>query len=471
MKKISLSLFIFLLLNLTLNAEIKLPAVFSDNMVLQQKSIVKLWGKSIENKQITITASWLNMPINVLSDANGNWKTTIKTPKAGGPYSLSFSDGTNFTLNNVMIGEVWFCAGQSNMQMTLKGYDGQPVNESQQTIANANAQVPIRIFKVERRKSIVPQDSISGIWKINTPENVSNTSAVAYFFAQRLQSALKVPVGIIISSWGGTEIQAFMDSLTLSKFEKVNTPSKNTAINEYPVHCELYNGMIYPLRDFSIKGFLWYQGEANAFDPAGYKLAFPAMVSQWRGIWHDDKLPFYFTQIAPYKYNGIDKRRTAYFKEMQQGLMTSVPNSGMVVTADVGDSAQIHPPMKKEIGLRLSKWVLARTYNFNNVHFRSPEFKSLKIKNGAVIIDFDNEEKGLHSTTSQIEGFEIAGSDRVFKKATAELIRNGKMIRVSESTVQKPVAVRYCFKNYSKVTLYNSSENPLTLFRTDNWEE
>ena len=471
MKKISLSLFIFLLLNLTLNAEIKLPAVFSDNMVLQQKSIVKLWGKSIENKQITITASWLNMPINVLSDANGNWKTTIKTPKAGGPYSLSFSDGTNFTLNNVMIGEVWFCAGQSNMQMTLKGYDGQPVNESQQTIANANAQVPIRIFKVERRKSIVPQDSISGSWKINTPENVSNTSAVAYFFAQRLQSALKVPVGIIISSWGGTEIQAFMDSLTLSKFEKVNTPSKNTAINEYPVHCELYNGMIYPLRDFSIKGFLWYQGEANAFDPAGYKLAFPAMVFQWRRIWHDDKLPFYFTQIAPYKYNGIDKRRTAYFKEMQQGLMTSVPNSGMVVTADVGDSAQIHPPMKKEIGLRLSKWALAKTYHFNNVPFINPEFKSLKIKDGYAYIDFNNVEKGLHTSSTEIDGFEIAGSDKVFKNAKAELIQNGKILRLSEPTVQNPVAVRYCFKNYSKVTLYNSFENPLTPFRTDNWEE
>jgi len=451
-------------------AEITLPAIIANNMVLQQKAEVKLWGTAKANKTITVQVSWNNKTYKTISDTNGNWLLNVQTPSAGGPYTISFSDGQKKTISNVMLGEVWLCAGQSNMEMPVKGYQGQPVSESQNTINKADASIPIRLFKVERNKSIHPTNEIKAVWHENNPESVKEFSAIAYYYASYIQSVLKVPIGIITSAWGGASIEAFMDSVTLSQFQKVNTQSKNTDILSYPKHCELYNGMIFPLRNITIKGVLWYQGETNAAQYNLYREQFPAMVSQWRKLWNVGDFPFYFAQIAPWKYKGVQATESARFREVQQLLSHEVPNSGMAPTVDTGDSLIIHPAAKKLIAERFACLALAKSYERKGLDFQAPTYKSMEIIKDTIQLNFNFAEDGIYSITKQIPGFEIAGSDKVFKPAKVELVKS-RRIRLSESTISNPVAARYAFKNYSPVSLFSNLGLPLMPFRTDNWEE
>lgn len=315
-----------LLFSATLQAKIKLPAILGDNMVLQQKSNVKLWGEAKSKTNIKIRTSWNENDYVVVSDEKGNWMVNINTPAAGGPYKISISDGEEIVLNNVLIGEVWFCSGQSNMEMPVRGFNGQPVEGSLDVIAKAVPKTPIRMFTTDsnngkwvRQFSKEPQADCKGEWLENTSENVANTSAVAYYFASYIQSVLDIPVGIIVSSWGGSKVEAWMSREALEPFSEIDLSflkNKDEIRNPTATPCVLYNAKIAPITNFAIKGFLWYQGESNRGNADLYTQLMPAFVADLRSKWGVGEFPFYFVQIAPFNYDGIERTSAARLREV-----------------------------------------------------------------------------------------------------------------------------------------------------------
>ena len=284
-------------------ATITLPAFFSDNMVLQQQTGVAIWGWAKENSIVQITTSWNRKKYTAQADASGKWKLKISTPAAGGPYEIKISDGKPMILNNVMIGEVWLCSGQSNMEMPMKGFRDQPVFGSNDAIFNS-ANNNIRLYIVPRSVQLQPQDtSKNSSWKIAAPETVNNFSATAYYFARILQQQLKVPVGIVSISYGGSPAEAFMSEAALKEFPEIKIPKADSSkrVNNKTA-TTLYNGMLHPFIGFTIKGCIWYQGETNYDRPDQYEKLFPAMVKEWREEFGQGDFPFYFAQIAPYNY-------------------------------------------------------------------------------------------------------------------------------------------------------------------------
>lgn len=470
-KRLAIVAFLLIINIISIFPKIKLPAIISSNMVLQQSTTVKLWGQANLNSVVSIKPSWLSKTLNVKSDNDGNWIVNLQTPKAGGPYEITFSDNEVVTIDNVLIGEVWLCSGQSNMQMPMKGFNGQPVEDAQTTIAQSKPEIPIRFYKVEKANSLVKNADTKGSWKANEPQNVQMFSAVAYYFAQSLQSALNVPIGIISTSWGGSNIEAWMDSITLSKSLNVKLTDENNPAPVFQRHCQLFNAMIYPLKNYKINGVVWYQGEANVYGYKLYENLMPDMVNQWRKLWNIGDFPFYYAQIAPWKYNGVNEITSVLMCETQQKLTEKIPNSGMVLTIDTGDSIIIHPARKKVIGERFAYLALAKTYNKKGIEYKFPEYKSMKIVQDTVFVEFNYAELGLHSYNKNIGGFEISGSDKKFQTATAVLTQEATVLKVYSPNVTNPIALRYAFRNVPKISLFNNFDQPLAPFRTDNWEE
>lgn len=462
--------FVFIVGLMQLFAVINLPNIIGNNMVLQQNSEVKLWGIANEKSIVTVKVSWSNKTYKTLSDSDGNWMLKVQTSIAGGPYEISFSDGQKKTISNVMLGEVWLCAGQSNMEMPVKGYNAQPVDFSLDAINKADSTLPIRLFKIEKTKSVKPTTGLADNWQLNNPISVKEFSATGYFYAFYLQSVLKLPVGIISAAWGGVNIETFMDSLSLSKFQKVNTPKQNTVKLTKPLHCELYNAMIFPLKNVIIKGVIWYQGESNVWQWDLYKKQFPAMVANWRNTFDAGEFPFYFAQIAPWKYNALNGQTAALLREVQHFLAESVPNAGMVPTIDTGDSLIIHPAAKKLIAERFAHLALAKTYHVKGIEYQAPTFKTMTIAKDTVVLDFNNAELGLHANSNLIESFEIAGSDSIFKLAKAVIVDKSTNIKLTETTIKNPIAARYAFRNYTPASIFNNFGYPLLPFRSDNWK-
>jgi sialate O-acetylesterase len=289
-------------------------------MVLQQKTNVAVWGTTDKNKKVTIAPSWTKKKYSTEPSDGGKWFIRIPTPEAGGPYSITFSDGEKTTIGNVLIGEVWYCSGQSNMEMPMKGFRGQPVEYAADYIANAKPSRPIRMCTIGKKLSKSPLDTSNGSWTENTPEAVAATSAVAYFFAIKVQEALDTPVGLLISDWGGTPIEGWMNRETLEKefkgefdlsFLDDSTPLPEKGAAKKP--CLLFNGQVHPLIPFTFKGMLWYQGETNRHRDEQYSRLQPAYVKMMRNLFQNPDAPFYFVQIAPYKYSNPDKCSSGYF--------------------------------------------------------------------------------------------------------------------------------------------------------------
>ncbi|NDW11151.1 sialate O-acetylesterase [Dysgonomonas sp. 520] len=478
MKKIVGSmLLLFFVANIT--AKVKLPSVISDNMVLQQNTNVKLWGKSEENVKISITTGWNNKTYTTNADNKGNWLLSVDTPTAGGPYEISVNDGEELVLRNILIGEVWFCSGQSNMEMPMRGFENQPVSGANDVIAKAKSQTPIRMYTTDskdgewvRQYSKIPQEDCKGEWLENTSENVANISATAYYFARYIQDVLDVPVGIIISSWGGSAVEAWMSRDILSKFPQVDISIlDNDKIIEKPNYTPsaLYNAKIAPLTNYTIKGFLWYQGESNRYNADLYEKLMPAFVSDLRFKWDIGEFPFYFVQIAPYKYSGDNNMSAVRLREVQQQNMQDIPNSGMVTTLDIGDSICIHPANKEIVGNRLAYWALAHTYKKTGFGYIPPTYKSLEIIDNKIFVDFNNAEYGLAPLNKQLDGFEIAGTDQIFYPAKATIDGKIKKVVVQNENVLKPIAVRYAYKDYVEASIFNVFGIPLAPFKTDNW--
>jgi sialate O-acetylesterase len=479
MKKI---IFIFLFFILfasafqSVAAKIILPAIVYSNMVLQRNTNVKLWGWADANEKITIKTSWLKKSINIQADAEGNWSVDAQTTNSKEAQTITLKSKTsNITLDNILFGEVWLCSGQSNMEMPMKGYAGQPIFGAAEAVAKSN-NPNLRLFSVTRvsgSKTPLKEVLKYSEWQQATPESVLRFSAVAYFYGQQLQEILDVPVGLILSAWGGSSVQAWMSTEALAAYQKVDIANRDINVKPNSIPTALFNSMINPLIPYTIKGAIWYQGESNVEQPAKYKELFPAMVEDWRKRWGIGNFPFYYAQIAPYLYGGNEftaaNKNSAFFREVQLQCLDIIPNSGIAIAMDLGTESPIHPPKKKEVADRLLYNALHKTYGFTTINYEGPRFESMEIKDAGLLIKFKNEDNGIYSYNG-LEGFEIAGSDKVFYPANAKIVDRKKVL-VSNDKVPSPVAVRYAWNNWVNGTLLNTNLLPASSFRTDDWTD
>lgn len=463
-----------LLFSVNAGAKVTFPSVISDNMVLQQRSDVALWGTASPGKTVTLTTGWSNELFRVRADAKtGKWSLRVDTPAAGGPYDITVSDGESVTLKNVLIGEVWFCSGQSNMEMPVKGYGSQPAKGATEFIVGAKPSRPIRICNIKKKSSRTVEEVSEGSWEEHTPSVVANTSATAYFFAEALQTAIDVPVGIIVSSWGGSSIETWIPREVIAKdfpeFDLKYLDDPSIEVHNYQAPSLLFNGQVAPLVPYTFKGMIWYQGETNRFRPEQYIRLQAAYVQAMRELFKVPDAPFYFAQIAPYRYGDGTECELGYFNEAQQKSLDCIPHSGMAVLCDIGEFGTIHPCEKRKVGQRLAYLAMRHDYGFDFLEADAPVFKGVEFKEGKAYVSF-NTATGLSPMGRELGGFEMAGADKVYHKAVGVLSgKNNRMIVVSCAEVPEPVAVRYCFRDWSEGSVYNNYGIPLAPFRTDDW--
>ncbi|OAQ40702.1 hypothetical protein A5893_07105 [Pedobacter psychrophilus] len=448
-----------------LMAQTKLASLFDDHMVLQRNAQIAIFGFDKPNAKVTITTTW-GAKAMATTNADGKWKTTLVTNKEGGPYQIKVTGSSTVNINDVLLGEVWLCSGQSNMEMPVKGFRGQPIEYSNQLILKSKNN-QIRLFDVANKISKTPLDSCKGKWLNASPETTPNFSAVAYIFGKILHENLNVPIGLVTSEWGGTVAQAWTDNQTLKDgFSEIKLPVDTTKNVNQNTPTVLFNGMINPLIPFTFKGVIWYQGEGNRNNALQYSKLFPALINSWRAKFIQENMPFYFVQIAPYSYNNIGN--SAFLREAQLKTMQIVKNTGMVSLLDIGANNFIHPPKKIEVSERLALWALAKDYGFKGITYRGPVYKSMQVVKNKAIITFDYAEMGLSSFSQELTDFEIAGVDKKFYPAKA-VLPNG-VLELTADEVPNPVAVRYGWKNYVKGSLFNTAGLPASSFRTDDWD-
>jgi sialate O-acetylesterase len=471
MKRFSLfflTLLIFSVISsFNLYAEVKLPAIFCENMVLQQQTEAAFWGTASNNATVKITTSWNKKNYTARAGSDGKWNVKVLTPSAGGPYEVTISEGKTIRLKNVMIGEVWICSGQSNMEMPMKGYMNQPVTGSNEAIATSS-NTAIRMFTVKKASSLQPLEDFTGSWQNCEPGNVSEFSATAYYFGLMLYKALNVPIGLVNTSWGGTRIEPWISEDGLKKFDFIKLPDKNqqgTLSQQTPT--VLFNAMINPMVGYGIKGAIWYQGESNRNEAVQYAQLLPGMVENWRSVWGVGEFPFYYVQIAPYDY-GTTGLSSAYLREAQMKASSAIPNIGMASIMDIGEKDCIHPANKKAGGDRLAYLALANTYGKTGFASSGPVLKEMTVAGSVVKLTFNNAVNGLTSYGKELECFEVAGSNKRFYPATAFIVGGG--ITLFCPSVAEPAAVRYAFKDFIVGDLFNTEGLPASSFRTDSWE-
>ena len=475
MKKLILFLTLITVSVFTVRAEVKLPDIFGDNMVLQQQSLVAFWGKAEPKSKILITNTWSKTKVNVIADENGDWNAKVQTPSAGGPYEVTINDGQKKTLKNVMIGEVWISMGQSNMDMQMRGYSGQPVEDAAEYILQSDPSVPLRFARLRKNSSLEPQTSCETKWLVNDPYNVSVTSAVSYFFARQLYECLRVPIGVINVSFGGSAIEAWMDRETIEKefsrwFDMTAYQTGVLPKNPRRTPATLYNGMLHSIIPFTAKGFIWYQGCTNVGRHEQYRRLQMSFVKMLREKWGNDEMAFYFTQIAPYMYDDPNAREAAFLMWSQAQTLNRIRHSGMAVTHDIGEEVCIHPAKKKEVGDRLAFLALSKKYNQRFFDADPPIADKFEFTDGKAIVTFKVSNFGVGPIKKDLEGFEVAGEDKVFYPAVARVsTKDYKVIEVSCPEVPNPVAVRYGMRNWSKASVFSHYGIPASPFRSDDW--
>lgn len=501
----------FLLSHLYAVAEVRLPRVFGSNMVLQRDISVPIWGWANANETVSITLirdsdGETVSSEEVVADEKGNWKSTLPATGAGGPYSLTVEGGNTIELSNILFGEVWVCSGQSNMEWPVNAS-----NNSQEEIAAADYP-NIRLFHIPRVASGLPMLDVDAQWRATTPDNIRHFSAVAYYFGRHIYNELDIPIGLINTSWGGTRIEPWTPTVGFDSVPALSSisdeikdidtnyraqlPAKiieieewitetkeavenNSTILQMPenVHpltnsgrpTSLYNAMIYPIVPYAIRGALWYQGESNMPEGMMYHEKMKALISGWRDVWGQGEFPFYFVQLAPFNYGGQgdETARLARLWEAQTATL-SVPNTGMVVTTDVGNIRDIHPRNKQAVGLRLALWALGKTYGKDDLVCSGPLYKGMEIEDNSIRLSFDHVGSGLMSRDGlALTWFEIAGEDKQFYKANA--IVDGNTVVVSSETVTSPVAVRFGWDQIAEPNFINEEGLPASPFRTDSW--
>ncbi len=464
--------FLGLVLSGFARADVKLPAIFSDHMVLQREAKAAFWGWASPGETVTVVPGWEAAPVTVKADERGKWKALVQTGKAGGPYQVTIRGKNQVVFQDVLLGEVWICSGQSNMDQTLSGYRGQPIQGGNEEIAAASTS-GLRLFKVKRALSYDPQEDCQGEWKRADPASAAAFSATGWFFGKFLRKALGVPVGLVHTAWGGTKAEAWT---SLEKLKTVKGVNLSPALSRKKIWANaptaIFNAMVYPIIPYTVKGVVWYQGESNRREPGLYSRLFPAMIQDWRERWGKPEMPFFFCQIAPYSYGAPAAVGTALIREAQSKTMASVPGTGMAVLLDIGEEYCIHPRAKKVAGTRLAFWALAKAYGMDGIGYTAPIYKGIEIqKNGKVLVTFDHLGNGLLVRGGELQGFEVAGADKVFHPAKARLARWAQAVLVWSEEVKKPVAVRYCFHNWCVGTLFGVNELPVSSFRSDDWPE
>lgn len=462
-------LIVLLLVSSTALAKVKLPSILSEQMVLQQKSDVLLWGES-SNSEVTIKTSWNDALYRVKVEANATFQVSVSTPPAGGPYYIEFDDGELLRLNEVFIGEVWICSGQSNMDMKLKGFRDQPVEGALETILDS-PHYPIHIHTVKHLlEREVGEDYESTPWQRCTPEVTAESSATAYYFARTLQRTLQVPIGIVVSSWGGTSILSWMSEKALTEIPSdvvTSCVARNSRPQNQP--SALFNSMLTPLLNYQARGFIWYQGEHNLAEYKHYAAMMKSLAQEFRNHWKDveNEMPFYYVQIAPWRYynnsHGVER---PLLVEAQVKALELIPNSGMATTTDVGDELCIHPAQKKEVGERLALTALLHTYKCGITVDDVFAPKEVLYQDSVAYLSVPQVKLGFHPSTPL--GFELAGADKKFYPAQATIEKD--RIKVVAPEVEKPIALRYAFRNYVEATLKNHLGIPFPSFRTDDWE-
>ncbi len=478
-----LSLLLLILTFLPVSAKVRLSHLMSNDMILQQQSDVNLWGWAASGKSITVTTSWDNATYTTRAGKDGAWKVAVKTPAASNtPYEVTFSDGEETTLTGVLIGEVWVCAGQSNMEMTLSGFGNCPVEGYAEAITTAAQHKNIHFVKVPSIMSSEPQADTQCEWKGVTPETVGDCSAVGYYFARVINRALDIPVGLLMANKGGSRVESWLSRENLTKHTDENLDSLTmTKTFQWDFHYPLLwgNGTFYPILNYGVKGILYYQGCSNVGNPAGqYTTRLALLAKQWREAFGRGDIPFYIVEIAPYIYgDGPDGISGALLREQQANASDIIPNSAIVSTNDCVypfERNQIHPTQKQPVGERLAGLALNREYGYSKLQAECMRYKDMDIQGDTCFIRFNNTYGGV-SRYEDIEGFEVAGEDRVLHKAVAGHYYvpgynvHNEAVYVTSPEVKKPVAVRYCFRNFMIGNLGNNAQLPLIPFRTDNW--
>lgn len=497
---------------LDLRAEVMLPSLISDGMVLQQGMNVNIWGSADPGEQVTVTLQ--GQHASVVADGNGRWRVKLAPLSPGGPFTLTIVGTNTLVLHDVLVGEVWVCSGQSNMEMpvaTTQGGWSSGVLNYQDEIARADYPM-LRMFTVRHAVAGTPQVDVQGAWVAAHGQAVAEFSAAGYFFGRDLLKVLNVPIGLIHSSWGGTIAEAWTSRGTLEsdpefksiiedgakllsayprvfqdydqqlahwRGESEKAEAEGAPVPEPPAvpkdprsdsarPAGLFNAMVMPLAPYAIRGVIWYQGESNSDRPVQYRKLFPAMIRDWRQAWDEGDFPFLYVQLANWGVHTL-KWRWPELREAQL-MALSLPKTGMAVTIDIGDGSDIHPKNKQEVGYRLALAAQGIAYG-RDVIYSGPTYESMTVEGGKVRLHFQHVYGGLVAKSLSIitvSGFEIAGEDRKFFGADARI--EGDTVVVSSSEVAHPVAVRYAWGMNPRPSIYNRAGLPALPFRTDQWD-
>jgi sialate O-acetylesterase len=485
-------------------ADVRLPAVIGNNMVLQRDSELPIWGWADPGEKVTV--AFEGKTAETTAAADGTWKVKLPAFPAGGPYKMTVTGKKGIELKNILVGEVWVGSGQSNMEWPVA------ISKDAATEIPAAKHSSIRLFHVPKKTAGAPEADVQAQWVECSPESIPGFSATLYYFGREIHLSLSVPVGLINASWGGSRIEPWTPVVGFASIPEVKEvltavqdawgeyatrieafqksqkewlataraavaegkmPTRGPTVPQHPLDAYLaptsmYNAMVAPVAPFAIRGAIWYQGESNRGEGMVYHHKMRALISGWRQIWGRGDFPFLFVQLAPFRYGGSEVALPEIWEAQTATL--SVPNTGMAVTTDITTINDIHPPNKKDVGKRLSRWALANTYGKKEIVVSGPLYAGMETSGGSVRVKFKYAEGGLKTPDGKpVTWFSIAGSDKKFVPATATI--EGETIVVSSPDVKQPVAVRFGWHQLAEPNLFNSSGLPASPFRTDDWTD
>jgi sialate O-acetylesterase len=450
---------------LTALADPKLASFFQDHAVLQRDKPIQIWGTADAGEHLAVAFGGQTVPITAGDD--GKWLVTFDPQLANSAGAdLIVAGKSVVTIHDVVVGDVWICAGASNMEFTVEAHDGI------YGVDNASTEVPsarypsIRQFKVARKASAAALDSAAGDWKPCAPETVGEFTAAGYFFARDLADRLDVPIGIIDATWARSQIESWLSPGALPGFPGSPNGTAEAAAGDPSLPSSLYNGMINPILQFGIKGVVWYQGEADVARAASYVNEFPALITAWRAHFNQGDFPFLWVQLANYSpHEAQPGEPWASLREAQSKAL-SLPMTGQAVTIDIGEKGNVYPRNKQEVGRRLALIAKALVYSFA-VDYSGPVYDKAAVEGSAMRVHFLFAGEGLTASGKPLQSFELAGADKVFHPASANI--SGDSVIVRSGAVQKPVAVRYAWRNAPEANLFNGAGLPAAPFRSDSW--
>lgn len=472
-------------------AELKLPNIFGDHMVVQQKMPIKVWGWTKPGQEVTVTLA--DKSATAKAGDDGRFDASLPAVDAGGPYTLEVKADEARTIKDVLVGEVWICSGQSNMQWNV----GSSTDADLERLAAKHPKIRMINFpQVGTQEPVLTHDRN---WMECTPETVSGFSAVGYFFGRQLHETIDVPIGMINNAWGGSACEAWINrdvlnadpqyapmmerwaaeeqrfselstKVDLSEEEKKTLQNLKGRMGGNARPANIYNGVLKSHLGYTIRGAIWYQGESNAGRAYQYRELFPLMISNWRQEWGQGDFPFYWVQLADYLAEKTEPADSAWaeLREAQTMTMSKLPHTGEAVIIDIGEGKDIHPKNKVDVGRRLARWALANEYDVA-VPFHSPQYKSMEKQGNKVILTFDHVDGGWRPfDVNTPVGFAIAGEDQKFVNADAVVLKDGR-IEVSSSMIADPASVRYAWADNPICNMYDGAGLPMTPFRTDDW--